>query len=244
MKFRCLASKEQSELPVICDSCLGKNPYTRMTKEKHSSECKICFKSYTGFRWCPVVGEKFKFTVICQLCARIKNVCQCCVLDMKYGIPTALRDPILKISINPPKQDANRGYFLASNAKHVLKEDGTLVNFHNITPEDNEKLLSIAKTYKISQIKDHGPICSFYAKGSCTRGASCPYRHSLGVDKVQTLKGYRDRYYGLETISLENAPSNFVLSVKNTSEASNSVSIINCEGALKKKGRFGTNLDQ
>ena len=33
---------EEADFPILCQTCLGDNPYLRMTKEKFGKECKIC----------------------------------------------------------------------------------------------------------------------------------------------------------------------------------------------------------
>lgn len=37
---------------------------------------------------CPGARMRFKKTEVCQTCAKIKNVCQTCLLDLEYGLPT------------------------------------------------------------------------------------------------------------------------------------------------------------
>lgn len=41
-------------------------------------------------------------------------------------------------------------------------------------------------------------ICSFFAKGECTRGDECPYRHEMPVDRGDLSKqNIQDRYHGV-----------------------------------------------
>ena len=69
----------------MCETCLGDNPYVRMTREQHGSACKVCDRPCTVFRWKAGTKGRFKVTVVCQMCSKLKNVCQCCILDLQYG---------------------------------------------------------------------------------------------------------------------------------------------------------------
>ena len=60
-------------------------------QEKYGKECKVCSRPFTVFRWCPGAKMRFKKTEVCQTCAKLKNVCQTCLLDLQYGLPVQVR---------------------------------------------------------------------------------------------------------------------------------------------------------
>lgn len=63
---------------------------------------------------------RFKSTVICQTCAKVKNVCQTCLLDLEYGLPTQVRDTALAVKNAAPTSDINREYY-AQNAENQVR---------------------------------------------------------------------------------------------------------------------------
>jgi pre-mRNA-splicing factor RBM22/SLT11 len=40
-------------------------------------------------------------------------------------------------------------------------------------------------------------VCTFFAKGTCTRGAECPYRHEMPTTGELADQNIKDRYYGI-----------------------------------------------
>ncbi len=136
---------EDSEFPLLCQTCLGDNPYLRMIRERYGKECKICTRPFTIFRWCPGAKMRYKKTEVCQTCAKLKNVCQTCLLDLEYGLPIQVRtvytakqrtivltvlqiiipphqvrDEILKVKDDIPRSDVNREYYLQQVSKTFL----------------------------------------------------------------------------------------------------------------------------
>ena len=105
-------SAADADTPIVCDTCLGANPYVRMSKQRLGSECKICARPFTVFRWNPGTGMRFKKTEICTTCAKLKNVCQSCILDLEYGLPTHVRDSALGIASKIPQSETNRQYYV------------------------------------------------------------------------------------------------------------------------------------
>jgi pre-mRNA-splicing factor RBM22/SLT11 len=113
------AGQEDSDFPILCETCLGDNPYVRMSKQALGKECKICTRPFTIFRWLPGAGMRYKKTEICQTCAKLKNVCQTCLLDLQYGLPTQVRDTALGINSKAPISNINREYH-AQNVRSLL----------------------------------------------------------------------------------------------------------------------------
>lgn len=188
---------EDSDFPILCQTCLGDNPYIRMTKEKYGKECKICARPFTVFRWCPGARMRFKKTEVCQTCSKLKNVCQTCLLDLEYGLPIQVRDAALKITDNLPKSDVNKEYYIQNMEKQLSRSDsGALANNSKLN-EPNDLLMRLARTAPYYK-RNRPHVCSFWVKGECRRGEECPYRHEKPTDPDDPLadQNIKDRYYG------------------------------------------------
>ncbi|XP_037084369.1 LOW QUALITY PROTEIN: pre-mRNA-splicing factor RBM22-like [Pollicipes pollicipes] len=186
---------EDSEFPILCQTCLGDNPYIRMTKEKYGKECKICTRPFTVFRWCPGARMRFKKTEVCQTCAKLKNICQTCLLDLEYGLPIQVRDAALKLKEDIPKSDVNKEYYI-QNKEQELQGANPAGALKSAAPSD--LLLKLARTTPYYK-RNRPHICSFWVKGECRRGEECPYRHEKPTDPDDPLadQNIKDRYYGV-----------------------------------------------
>ncbi|WOO82705.1 Pre-mRNA-splicing factor SLT11 [Vanrija pseudolonga] len=187
---------ESSDFPILCETCLGPNPYVRMTKREFGQECKICNRPFTVFRWNPGEGGRFKKTEICTTCAKIKGVCQTCLLDLEYGLPVQVRDAALGRKNQAPSSDINKQYYI-QNLEAQMEEsgDGQAYDSQVANAAGREMLKNLARTdphYK----RNRPHICSFFLKGDCKRGAECPFRHETPKEGETSKQNISDRYYG------------------------------------------------
>lgn len=72
------------------------------------------------FRWCPGAKMRFKKTEVCQTCAKLKNVCQTCLLDLQYGLPVQVRQISKNLKILN-ERDKLRHYTYVIAPRHPIK---------------------------------------------------------------------------------------------------------------------------
>ncbi|GBF91525.1 hypothetical protein Rsub_04265 [Raphidocelis subcapitata] len=183
---------EEASFPIVCETCLGPNPYVRMQKIPNGGACHISGRPYTVFRWRPGNDARYKKTIICQEVAKAKNVCQVCLFDLDYGLPVQVRDTALGIEKDEiPESAVGKEYQL----NEQVKAGETESSFAGAGPS-NDMLQHLARTtpyYKRNQAR----VCSFFVRGACTRGAECPYRHEMPTSGPLSEQNIKDRYYGI-----------------------------------------------
>lgn len=132
---------ESTDFPSVCESCLPENPYVKMLKEDYGAECKLCSRPFTIFSWSAdrAHGRK-KRTSICLTCARLKNCCQACMLDLSFGLPIVVRDAALKMVAPGPQSEINREFFAQNNEK-AIEEGRAGVEEYEKTDEKARELL-------------------------------------------------------------------------------------------------------
>jgi len=200
------AGGDGEDFPILCETCLGDNPYIRMTREPHGKACKICERPFTVYRWQPGPKARFKKTELCHTCAKLKNVCQTCVLDLKYGLPVEVRDSGLEDheKAKAPTSDLNREYMIeqyerdlqtGTNRTGMNLEGGEAGQGYGKAAAAHQMLNSLQRKQPYYQ-RNAPHICSFFVKGTCNRGALCPYRHEMPPQGELAHQNIKDRYYG------------------------------------------------
>mmetsp|Transcript_26131 Transcript_26131/g.73170 ORF Transcript_26131/g.73170 Transcript_26131/m.73170 type:complete len:459 (+) Transcript_26131:313-1689(+) len=181
---------ERADFPIVCETCLGPNPYVRMQRIEFGGECHISGRPYTVFRWRPGADARYKKTIICQEVAKQKNVCQVCLLDLEYNLPTQVRDYALGIEDEADQvSEVNKEYALKQAEITGERPDYT-------ANKPNDLLLKLQRTTPYYK-RNKAQICSFFVRGECKRGAECPYRHEMPEGGELSEQNIKDRYYGV-----------------------------------------------
>ncbi|KAL3944846.1 MAG: hypothetical protein SGBAC_001048 [Bacillariaceae sp.] len=191
---------EDTEFPLVCETCLGDNPYIRMTKEPFGKQCQVCERPFTVFAWQAGTKGRLKRVEICKSCAQAKNVCQVCIYDMQYGLPVKVRDKILKeygsggTLTAVPQSMANRSWYTAQQERALAQGENTIGEANALAVAKLEEMANMAPRYERNMAK----LCSFFARGECNRGSDCPFRHEMPRDRNDPMakQNSKNRFYG------------------------------------------------
>ncbi|KAL8790445.1 MAG: hypothetical protein Q9213_000597 [Squamulea squamosa] len=137
---------ETTDFPSVCENCLPDNPYVQMLKEDHGAECKICTRPFTIFRWKADRTARTKRTNICLTCARLKNCCQCCMLDLSFGLPIVVRDAALRMVAPGPESSINREYYAQENEREIEEGRGGVEEYEKTDEKARELLRRLANS--------------------------------------------------------------------------------------------------
>lgn len=189
------------DFPQLCESCLGPNPYVRMIKLPPGSKlCKITNLPYQAFRWKAGPTGRHKETIISLTVAQSRNICQCCLNDLQFGVPVGLRDSILKqqsklqqqLSISTPDSIVGQQYMYQQIEKQQQNNNSGVSNLmlpqaeaslqtKNLERFANQFNANLANNNK-KTFKNLPKLCSFWLNGTCNRvgRGSCPFRPCCG----------------------------------------------------------------
>jgi len=137
---------ETTDFPSVCEKCLPDNPYVQMLKEDYGAECKICTRPFTIFRWKADRTARQKRTNICLTCARLKNCCQHCMLDLSFGLPIVVRDAALKMVAPGPQSDINRQFYAQEHEKEIEEGRGAMEAYEKTDEKARDLLKRLAQS--------------------------------------------------------------------------------------------------
>ncbi|KAH0543698.1 Pre-mRNA-splicing factor slt11 [Glutinoglossum americanum] len=137
---------ESTDFPSVCENCLPDNPYVQMLKTDSGAECKICTRPFTVFQWKADRTARSKRTNICLTCARLKNCCQCCMLDLSFGLPIVVRDAALKLVAPGPGSSINREYYAQEHEKEIEEGRGDVEEYEKTDEKARELLRRLANS--------------------------------------------------------------------------------------------------
>ena len=156
-----------------------------MTRESHGKECKVCSRPFTVFKWNPGKANRLRKTEICQLCAKLKNACQSCVLDLDYKLPTHLRDQVLKSFSEMPSTAVNAEYYIQNMEKSLDSQDNNRVGRADSAAKELIKKASRSSSAPYDTTKTK--VCTMYLAGQCNKGSYCPFRHEASINTDKTI---------------------------------------------------------
>ncbi|KND92712.1 Pre-mRNA-splicing factor slt11 [Tolypocladium ophioglossoides CBS 100239] len=163
---------ESTDFPSVCENCLPDNPYVKMLKEDYGAECKLCTRPFTVFSWNPDGSQsRKKRTNICLTCARLKNCCQSCMLDLSFGLPIAVRDAALKMVAPGPQSGINREYFAQNNEKLIEEGKAGTEEYEKTDDKARELLRRLAASkpyFRKGRTVDESEL----TEGGATRGSA------------------------------------------------------------------------
>ena len=206
---------------MLCETCLGQNPYVRMVKLPFGKKlCKIAGAPYQAFRWKAGPQGRYKETIVSYVIAKDRNICQACLNDMQYGLPVGVRDKLLSESkgqIVQPRSDVGQRYQYEQLAQlQSTGEDqipSQAISMQNI-PQVNQ-LTNFSRAIQVQEAKNKTAfrnlpkLCSFWLNGTCNRvkRKACPFRPCCGTFVFPELAAsHREEMQSLITDLQEKGP--------------------------------------
>ena len=179
---------------MLCETCLGPNPYVRMTKLPYGYKlCKISNLPFQAFKWKAGPGGRYKETMVSFAVASERNICQTCLLDMKYGLPVGVRDTLLgqvdnKIAL--PQSNVGQQYFYEQQSQLVesgqFNNNNMVLDLANVVASRQldrfSRVMQANESRNKTAFRNLPKLCTFWLNGMCTRvnNKTCPFRPCCG----------------------------------------------------------------
>ena len=203
-------------MPQLCEVCLGGNPYIRMEKKAFGAKiCNVSALPYQSYRWKPN-GGRYKETVISKDVARERNICQCCLNDLKYGLPVGVRDALIRTSTHSSlaaptsivgqiyhysqQQGRTEDYESSLSFADHVNNVGASSQLDRFSSQKHAPMHSTnttnnsASNSKSVAFRNLPKLCTFWLSGQCKRVANkrCPFRPCCGVFVFPEIAGNKE----------------------------------------------------
>ena len=175
-------SSSLEDLPLLCEVCLGGNPFVRMERLPFGvKSCSFSRLPFQAFRWRPQLG-RFKVTVVSRDVAAERNICQCCLNDLQFGLPAAVRDAALR------RGTSEVAKLPMNEVEHLNSHTNTPGLRSDIGPQDTAGVALLGKVARRPvggevAFRNLPKLCTFWLAGQCRRASTgrCPFRPCCGV---------------------------------------------------------------
>lgn len=135
---------ESTDFPSVCERCLPDTNYMQMLKEDYGAACNICSRPFTVFTFKADRTARQKKTGICLTCAKLKNCCQVCLLDLTYGLAIPVRDAALKLIAPGPQSDVNKQYYAQEHEREIEEGRGPIEAYNKQDDKARDLLKRVA----------------------------------------------------------------------------------------------------
>lgn len=153
-------------------------------------ECKICTRPFTVFKWKADRTARSKRTNICLTCARLKNCCQCCMLDLSFGLPIVVRDAALKMVAPGPQSAVNREYYAQEHEKEIEDGRGGVEAYEKTDEKARELLRRLANSEPyFKKQRRIGPAEGENAEGESSGSATALANNGPGPIRTRDSRG-------------------------------------------------------
>ena len=159
-----------------------------MIRQANGDECRQCTRPFTVYRWGNrTASTKLQKTIICMTCARARNCCQSCLLDITYGIPTDIRDTALKMAglepiwntPNPTNREVKA--IIADKLEQKFKDEDDRIR---------DILSKLAEKLNVDKTSEDGNVTRDVPMDIGKLAKKLPFSNLLDVNKYNELTSF------------------------------------------------------
>jgi hypothetical protein len=122
---------------------------------------------------------------VCQTCSKIKNICQACILDLQFGLPSQLRDAVLETmegSVSTSQCEVHQDY--QAQQQLLAIENGD--NPWESRDGPNERLLRLARATAVHREKPRIQVTGGETKPSDASSLKRAHETAFSDDQPQS----------------------------------------------------------